>query len=150
MGKYQEASDRTRVGVFSDDYIFVDDSIFLESLGVTGKGLYAATNYEPGDVIIEYKGKILSDNEAERKKRAKQYLMDVKQNGKVVHVIDGANAKLSSAGRFANTTLTWNDRRRNAEIKQYNKKMYLVASKKIHKGKEILIFYGPDTVKFIN
>lgn len=109
MGKFQDASDRTRVGVFADDYVYVDNSQFLESLNLEGKGLFAATDYEKGDVIQEYRGTIISDEEAELKTRCKNYMMDVKENHKVIHVIDAANSRSSSAVKFVNTTLTWND-----------------------------------------
>ena len=149
MGKFQDASDRTRVGVFADEYIFVDNSQFLETLGIEGKGLFAATDYEVGDVIQEYRGKIISDEEAEQKTRSKNYMMDVKENHKVIHVIDAANSRSSSAVKFVNTTLTWNDHKRNAEFTQYNKKIYLVATKKIKTGSEILVYYGPDTKRIV-
>lgn len=150
MGKYQEASARTFPGVMEDDYVYVDDSDYLESLNINGKGLYAARKYNAGDVIIEYLGRIITDEEAEKKRRSTQYMVDVKENGKVIHVIDGGNKKYSSAGRYANTTKTWKDRKRNAELVQYKQKIYLVASKTIRKDKEILLFYGPETNRIIN
>lgn len=75
MGKYQEASLRTKRGVrrdYEDEWVAVRTSEFLQSIGKTGYGLYANKQYVAGDVIIEYLGKHISDEEAEKKRSYKK------------------------------------------------------------------------------
>jgi SET domain-containing protein len=153
MGKYQVASDRTIRGVtrnFMDDWVYVSKSKFLKSSGHFGYGLYSNTEYAPGDVILEYLGKHISDASANAKRRYTQYLFDVTHKHKVAFVIDAANNKYASAAKFANSTLTFNDNKRNAEFFQYKQRVYLVASKHIRKNKEIITYYGPDTINVIH
>jgi len=153
MGVYKEASERTVVGVSKrhvDDFVFVSESMFLKGKGLKGYVLFANKTFEKGRIIIEYVGKLLTDRQAETKKRYKQYMFDVKSNGKVIFVIDGANSKYASAAKFVNTTEIFFDKHRNAEFVQYNQKIYLKASSKIKEGDEIIAFYGPDTHKIIN
>lgn len=154
MGKYEEASLRTRVGVSADyenDDVYVAESQYLLSLGITDRnnGLYAARTYNKGDVIIEYIGKRISLAEAKAKQRAKKYMFDVRKDGKIDTVIDSANNKYSSAAKFVNTILYYEDGQ-NAEFKQYNQKIYLVAIKKIPANKEILAWYGKNTQAVID
>jgi hypothetical protein len=77
-------------------------------------------------------------------------MFDVKDGKKVIHVIDGANNKFASAAKYTNTTRTFADKKRNSEFVQYNKKIYLVASKKLLKNSEIISYYGNDTERVIN
>lgn len=152
MGKYQRASDRTTRGVkrdYMDSYVYVSQSKFLESSGHSGYGLYANTNYSQGDVILEYLGVRISNAAANTKRRSTQYLFDVTKNRKVAFVIDAANNKYASAAKFANSTLLFTNRKRNSEFFQYRQKIYLVASKKIYKGDEIITYYGPNTIDVI-
>lgn len=153
MGVYQEASERTKINVtnnYSDKYVHVSPSKYLEKLGVTGNGLYTNQEYKAGTPILEYKGKIVTDEQAERKTKKKQYMFDVKKGKKIVHVIDGANNRFASAAKFVNSTRTFASRERNAEFKQYSGRIYLVASKNIRKNKEILAYYGSDTLRIID
>lgn len=60
-----------------------------------------------------------------------------------------ANNKYSSAAKFVNTSLSWYYKERNTEFKQYDKKIYLVASKKIRAWTEIIAFYGEETMRII-
>ena len=152
MSKYQAASDRTKVNVnrlYMDEWVRVKKSNFLSSMGIAGRGLYAMKPYARGDVILEYKGKILTDQQAEEKKGTKKYLFDVKDKGKVIFVIDGANNVFASPAKFVNTVRVWSDPQRNSEFKQYRKKIYLVASKPIKTGEEFITYYGPETDKVI-
>jgi SET domain-containing protein len=119
----------------------VAPSKFLKKLRINGNGLYANRNYKAGDVVIEYIGRTITDKEAESKSRFSQCMFDVKVNGKVIHVIDSANNKYSSAAKFVNSSSSWHSRQRNAEFKQYNQSVYLVATKGIRAGTEIISYY---------
>ncbi|NBP03495.1 MAG: SET domain-containing protein-lysine N-methyltransferase [Proteobacteria bacterium] len=153
MSKYAEASLRTKTNVsanYSDDYVYVSESKYLNKLGYQGNGLYANQTFNAGDIILEYKGKKITDHQAELKKSHKQYMFDVKDGKKVLFVIDGANNRFASAAKYTNTTRTFASRQRNSEFIQYNKKIYLVASKKIRQNTEIITYYGNDTDRVIN
>lgn len=153
MGKYREASARTKPGVtptYTDDYVYVAPSEYLGYLKNGDLGLYANRKFYPRDVIVEYLGKKITDSQAERKQKSKQYMFDVKAPGnKIVFVLDGASNKHASAAKFVNTVLSWNDPKRNAEFVQYNQRIYLIASKMIQKGDELLSFYGTETLDII-
>ncbi len=154
MGKYEEASLRTLVGVSSqhiDDDVYVHPSKYLLKLGITDKnnGLYANRTFQAGDVIIEYIGKQISLEKSNTKSRAKQYMFEVRKNGKVAFVIDAANNKFSSAAKFANTVI-YDNEGQNAEFKQYKQRIYLVALKRIRANTEILTWYGHNTHGVIN
>lgn len=148
MGKYNDASKRTlskSSAHFKDSYVYVDDSSFLRSqCNCDGKGLYANREFSKGEVIQEYKGIIISADAAD-KEQNNNYMFDVRKNKNIIHVIDASKPALSSAARYVNSTLRYNDIRRNAEFKQYNQRIYLVASKQILRHREIISFYGEDT-----
>lgn len=153
MGKYSDASERSRVGVsrtYRDSWVYVAPSKFLGSIKVSGSGLYASKAFKSGDAILEYKGRILSNAEADAKLHHRNYLFDVKKGSAVVHVIDAADNKYSSAAKFANSTNTWEDARRNSEFKQHGQKIYLVASRAIAPNDEFLAYYGPHTQAIIH
>lgn len=152
MGKYEDASARSKKGVsssYADDNVYVKNSDFLEGLGFEGNGLYAARTFNLGDVILEYRGIIISDAKAEKKKTHRNYMFDVKLKGRVLHVIDGANNKHASAAKFVNSVLKYSDRKRNSKFVQYDQKIFLVATKKIYANREIISFYGEDTHRVI-
>jgi hypothetical protein len=151
-GKFEEASLRTKKGVnttYHDEYVRVKESEYLKKLNLTGNGLYAERVFNKGDVIMEYLGKIISDKAAEAMTVHRKYLFDVKKGKKVIHVIDANNNLVASAIKFVNTVQDWYDQARNSHFVQWNKKIYLVASKRITKGKEFLAYYGPDTDRII-
>lgn len=154
MGKYLRASIRTlkrSSRKFENEDVYVQESAFLkDECDTGGLGLYASRPYRKGDVVQEYKGNEISDRAANMKSRSRQYMFDVKgANGKVLFVIDAARASTSSAARYTNAVLDYNDPRRNAEFKQYDQKIYLVASKPIKTHQEIISFYGADTSRVI-
>jgi SET domain-containing protein len=153
MSRYEEASSRTRIRIsrtYKDEYVSVQRSEFLARQNYKGLGLYANKKYKAGDVILEYIGKKLTNDEANQKRSHKNYLFDVKQNKKVIFVLDGANNKYSSAAKFVNSTLSFTDKKRNAEFVQRNQKIYLIASRPISKGKEIISFYGEHALDIID
>jgi hypothetical protein len=150
MGKFYEASERTphfSSISFKNNDVFVDISKFLHHQGI---GLYASRSYNRKDVIQEYVGTNITDEQAESKRKGRKYMCDVKVGRTVLHVIDGSNSKKASAVRYANSVLHWGDRKRNSELVQYKHKIYLVATSKIKRNSEIITFYGEDTELVIN
>jgi hypothetical protein len=142
MGKYQEASDRTKRGITSDyknDDVYVSTSVFLEHKNIKGLGLFASSNLQAGYVVAEYLGKDLTDEQAENKKHHKQYMFDVKVKGKLSHVIDAANNKYSSVVKFVNAADT--SKQQNCSFKLYNARVYLVLLQNIKKGSELLTWW---------
>ena len=152
MGKFSEASRRTpktSSRSFSNNDVYVSKSVYLRSCKVKGFGLYANRYYNKGDVIQEYKGKIISVDQSNEKTRNKQYMFNVKHNHKILFVIDAAIARTSSASRYVNSVTSFTDNDRNTEFVQYKQRIYLVASKQIAKHDELISFYGENTDKII-
>eukprot|EP00243_Klebsormidium_subtile_P007368 TRINITY_DN3273_c0_g3_i2.p2 TRINITY_DN3273_c0_g3~~TRINITY_DN3273_c0_g3_i2.p2 ORF type:complete len:162 (+),score=12.03 TRINITY_DN3273_c0_g3_i2:162-647(+) len=146
MGKYQEASLRTKVGVtsrYTDAFVKVAKSKFLANKGLKGLGLYSQRHLKKGYIIGEFVGKILTDAEAEAKQGDKSYLFDVRKKGRVMYVIDGSDPKTSSVPRYPNAADT--EAQQNAAWKQYDGKIYMVLTKNVPKGQEILTWYGRST-----
>lgn len=148
MGKFSEASSRTKVGVssrYADEEVRVTKSAFLASKGIKGLGLYSQRRLKKGYLIGEFVGDILTDAEAEAKKDGKAYLFDVRQQGRIVHVIDGSNPRKSSVPRYANAADT--AAQQNAAWRQYDGRIYLEVIKDISRNREILTWYGHRTGK---
>jgi hypothetical protein len=146
MGKFEEAAARTRRGVterYSDSDVKVKRSRFLASKGVKGRGLYSNRRLEKGYVIGEFVGRLLTDKEAEAKKGKKGYMFDVRQRGRIVHVIDGADSRTSSVPRFANAADT--ERQQNARWRQHKCRFYMELIKTVARDTEILTWYGKNT-----
>ena len=124
-------------------------SKFLTKNKVFGDGLYAQLPIETGHFIGEYKGKLLTVEQASKKKQNKSYLFDVKGKKKnVLFVIDAANKRTSSFVRYANAANT--EAEQNAMFVQKNQKIYLKALRDIRAGEEILTWYGASTRDVIN
>lgn len=150
MEKYRDASMRTKVGVncrYKDDHVRVARSAFLANKGINGLGLYSQQRLKKGLIVGEFLGTILTVAEAEKKKRNKFYLFDVKLMGRVAYVIDGSNAKTSSVLRYVNAADTAGQQ--NAALKQYAGKIYMVLTKDVPKGRKILTWYGAATLDIV-
>ena len=151
MGKFSDASQRTpktSCKTFKNRDVYVAKSSYLKHIDELG--LIASREFQKGDVIQEYKGKIISDEQADMKKSGRKYMFDVHYNNKVVHVIDAAICSKSSAARYVNSTLTIDDINKNSEFIQYNLKIYLVATKYIPPNHEIISFYGRHTLAVLH
>jgi hypothetical protein len=140
--KYTKASKRTKLNKVPTGYT-VKASQHLAAKGIVANGLYTDHALKNGDVVAEYRGKILSLDQALKKKTNRAYMFDVKVGKKVTHVIDAANKKLSSFARFANSADY--DDQQNVKFVQKDKKIYLVAKRKIAKNTELLTWYGKRT-----
>lgn len=96
-----------------------------------GLGLFAIQNIKKGEVVIEYIGNILNDEEVEKK--ANQYLFEVKKN----KTIDGS-VRWNTA-RYINHHC-----KGNAESEIRKGGVFIVATKNIKKGVEIGYDYGEE------
>jgi len=146
----EQAQEWTQRGAF-DDYIdenvFVDDSKFLSNMKIRGKGLYAARDFRKNEYIQEYLGKMITDQEAERKTKNTNYMFDVKGKRGILFVLDGAQKRYSSAARYVNAANKLSQQ--NSYFKQVGDRIMLRALKRIPKYNEIIGWYGPDTHRVI-
>lgn len=150
LGKYEEASKRTQRGVtprYSDDMVRVGPSAFLAGKGISAQGVYACRKLLKGEVVGEYLGAIITDAEADARRDRQAYMFDVRIGSKVSHVIDGFNAHESSVVRYVNAAD--HERQQNTSFRQWSGKVYLVVTKTIQKGKELLTWYGKETGRII-
>lgn len=108
---------------------------------IHGKGLFAARAFRRGERIGEYKGKILKRSEViGNRKRDCTYLVGLKGGHRY---IDGANEL-----RYANHADGSGDRWPNARLRELdNKRVFLYATRAIHKGDEILFNYGYNAAR---
>jgi uncharacterized protein len=100
----------------------------------TGLGLFATEPIRKGTRIVEYKGRKLPNDEAERlETRGNRYLYEINSRW----TIDGSARR--NLGRYANHSC-----RPNAESYQVGHRVFLRAIKKIKPGEEITYDYGTD------
>lgn len=99
--------------------------------GLSGLGLFAETEIPKGACIIEYVGRVISDEE-QYTSRSK-YLFGI--NSKIT--IDGQAH--SNTARYINHSC-----RPNAEPEIRNKRVFIMAKRKIKPGEEITYHYGKE------
>jgi uncharacterized protein len=100
----------------------------------TGLGLFATETIRKRAFIVEYKGRRLTNEQAEKlEARGSRYLYEINSRW----TIDGSSRK--NLGRYANHSC-----RPNAETHQLNGKIMLRAIKTIRPGDEITYDYGRD------
>lgn len=105
-----------------------------------GKGLFAKINIEKGTDILEYTGKITSWKEANHKDGKNLYIFYVNRN----HVVD-ASVKGNNLARYVNDAEGLSKIKglsNNCVYEIKNKKVILVATKKIKSGEELFVEYG--------
>jgi SET domain-containing protein len=96
--------------------------------GISGKGLFATRDFRPGDKIVEYTGTVYRDEDSP----LNRYLVDLGRG----FVLDGA--AYTNTGRYANHSC-----KPNARLQIYrNKRVWIVASRRIKAGEEIAYNYG--------
>jgi len=107
-----------------------------------GVGAFAAKKLEKGRVLGEYFGKIISVAEAQQQ-TGNNYLFDVKDGKRVVHVIDGQDAKTSSWLRYMNAA----DHRteQNSKFVQKGLRIFLETTRVVPLDEELLTWYGNAT-----
>ena len=100
----------------------------------TGLGLFATEPIKKKDFIVEYKGRRLDNEEADKlEARGSRYLYEINSRW----TIDGSGRK--NLGRYANHSC-----RPNADSHQLKGKVFLRAIKAIKPGEEITWNYGRD------
>lgn len=101
-----------------------------------GLGLFAKEDILKNQLILEYTGERISQEEADQ--RGGKYLFSVTEEV----VIDGSDR--NNIGRYVNHSCKPNSE---AEHEVTEDKIYFRAKKKILTGEEITINYGPDYAK---
>jgi SET domain-containing protein len=111
-----------------------------------GKGLFTTSRIRKGDAIVEYKGEKISWEECEKRNRAHSnkapYLFFISKN----NCID-AEYTLDALARYANDAegfVKVKGLRNNADYNIISGKPYIVATRAIAAGGEILVSYGKD------
>ncbi len=105
-----------------------------------GKGLFTRIDISKGQLIVEYKGKLVLWKDVKHEDGYNAYLFKLNRH----YAIDGKKY-LKSFGRYANDARGFSKilgLRNNSEYVVKKNKCYLSAIRKIHKGEEILIPYG--------
>lgn len=103
--------------------------------GLAGQGLFAGEDIKKGELIIEYVGKILTDEEV-KKDSGNRYIFSVGKN----YNVDGS-PKWNLA-RYCNHSCDGN-----AESEIKKKRIFMRAIKNIKEGEEITYDYGEEYVK---
>jgi hypothetical protein len=104
---------------------------FLVKRSIAGLGLFAGEDILKGVVLVEYKGRILSEKEKYTSKS--KYLFGV--NSK--KTIDGQAR--SNTARYLNHSC-----RPNAEIEIKRGRVFVMSKRKLKKGEEIFYDYGKE------
>src|SRR3954471_10020790 len=101
----------------------------------TGLGLFAVEEISKGEFIVEYKGRRLRNEDADRlADRGAKYLCEINSRW----TVDGSNRR--NVARYANHSC-----RPNAESDvTRERKIVIRATKRIHPGDEITYDYGKD------
>lgn len=105
--------------------------------GLAGLGLFAGEDIKKGEMIVEYIGNILSKEEAD-KKVASQYLFEVSRQ----KTIDGTPRW--NVARYCNHAC---EEAANAESDIKKGRVFIIATKNIKAGDEIVYDYGEEFVE---
>jgi len=109
-------------------------------LAGSGKGLFTRINIPSGTVIAEYKGTVSSWKEADHADGKNKYILYISRN----RVID-AKPHTDYLARYANDAQGTSKQKgihNNSEYVEDNDKVFIVATKDIPAGGEILVSYG--------
>jgi predicted transcriptional regulator len=100
-------------------------------------------------VIQEYKGVILTLEQSEKKRSHLNYMFEVnsaKNPKEITHIIDSANASLSSPARYVNSIRYAHENKlMNTRFVQHKDKMFLIAIQNISTNEELVAYYGKNT-----
>lgn len=130
--------DYDEVDASEEDYLYVKDS----QIPNAGKGLFTSIDFEKNEIISIFKGKVLSDKEAQRRadRNIDQYFMEL-PSGEIFDCRDTdcfakyANDAEGLPTKFKNNCYIGMDDENN---------VVLVAKKKIKEGDEIFTSYGKE------
>ncbi|MBP8042064.1 MAG: SET domain-containing protein [Bacteroidales bacterium] len=110
----------------------------------SGLGLWATKDFKKGDVIVKYDGDKISLKECERRNQNQDgyggYYLTLSKN----RIID-AQYTLWAMGRYANDAAGLSrikGLRNNAKYQLIKREAFIVASRNIKAGEEILVSYG--------
>jgi SET domain-containing protein len=123
---------------------FLSKQLFIRrsSLPRGGKGLYTRKMIRKGDHIIEYKGKMTTWKNVDHRNGTNGYIYFISRR----HVLDAFTYK-RALGRYANDARGMSRRkglRNNAAYETVGLKVYIVATRDIPAGSEILVGYGKE------
>jgi len=111
-----------------------------------GKGLFTTSPIRKGDAIVEYKGEKITWEECEKRNRAHSnkapYLFFISKN----NCID-AEFTMDALARYANDAegfVKVKGLKNNSDYNIIGGKPYIVATRAIRAGSEILVSYGKD------
>lgn len=125
----------------------VKTSQFLQDKKIRGNGLYSTQIWQKGAILGQYRGRQMTQQQANKKRSHTNYMFDVTKNGKVVYVIDAASKRHSSFLRYVNAAD--DDTQQNTKFIQRNQKIYLQTLRKIKANEELLAWYGQSTANII-
>ncbi len=110
---------------------FLDDQLEVKR-GTSGLGLFTTKPIRKGQIVIEYKGPLLTDEEMEKK--GGQYLFALGKDW----TIDGSGR--DNVARYINHWCV----QTNCEPIQYDKRIKIRATKNIKPGEELRYDYGKE------
>lgn len=99
----------------------------------TGLGLIATKEFKKDDFIVEYKGELIDEDEADR--RANRYLFAINDTW----TLDGSDR--SNIARYLNHSCKPNCE---AEADEDENRIYIYAKKRIKPGEQLTYDYGKD------
>ena len=119
-------------------------SLFIKpsQLSGAGKGLFTRVAIKKGDRIVEYKGKLMLWKVVKPQDGYNAYLLRLNKTTAL-----DARPYLKTLGRYANDAMgvaKIKGIRNNAEYLTYGMKCFIVATRSIEKGEEILVRYGRE------
>jgi SET domain-containing protein len=108
----------------------------------SGKGLFTRKPIPKGTKIVEYKGRITTWKEVNDREGLNGYIYYVNRK----HVIDawGSHAALARYANDARGLIRTTGITNNSRYESEGRKVYIVASKSIPAGSEILVAYGKE------
>jgi SET domain-containing protein len=147
QGGYPHANKKRKQKIESIEYLKVSpnhppSSIAIRKSAVAGMGAFATEIIPKGTTIVEYTGRRLTPDEADRKHSHRDYLMLIQVSGKTESVIDAANKKNSSCARFINCARF--EEEQNVIFVQRNRRMWVKVQRDIAPGEELLVSYGDE------
>jgi SET domain-containing protein len=119
-----------------------------------GKGLFALQTFRRGEIICEYEGELVPWSECERRSELghEGYVFFFSKN----RCVDAYYTPWA-VGRYANDArgISRIDGLRNnaqyvEKMKKGEKRVFIVASRTIHPGEEILVHYGDDYWRYLS
>lgn len=116
-------------------------SVSKSSIPDAGLGVFALKHIAYGVRIGPYQG-LIRDPADVSKEEDMSYMWEVKENGKVVSVVDGSNAETSNFLRYINCACT--ESQQNLVAYQYKRKIYYRTVRNIKPGEELLVWYGQE------